>query len=60
MTTVYVARSAKLQKWASDVGLSKHVYKLGCTDGDLKALIASGWAGASSNCRSSWCGVARS
>jgi hypothetical protein len=45
MTTVYVARSAKLQKWASDVGLSKHVYKLGCTDGDLKALVAAGWAG---------------
>jgi hypothetical protein len=45
MTTVYVARSAKLQKWASDVGLSKHVYKLGCSDGDLKALIAEGWAG---------------
>jgi hypothetical protein len=45
MSVVYVARSAKLQKWASDVGLSKHVYKLGCTDGDLKALLAAGWAG---------------
>jgi hypothetical protein len=40
MSVVYVARSPKLQKWASDVGLSKHVYKLGSTDGDLKALVA--------------------
>jgi hypothetical protein len=45
MTVVYVARSAKLQKWASDVGLSKHVYKLGACDGDLKALVAAGWGG---------------
>jgi hypothetical protein len=44
MTTIYVARSSKLSKWASDVGLSKHVFKLGCTDEDLKALVAAGWA----------------
>jgi len=45
MTTIYVARSSKLGKWASDVGLSKHVFKLGCTDEDPKALAAAGWAG---------------
>jgi hypothetical protein len=45
MATIYVARSSKLSKWASDVGLSKHVFKLGCTDEDLKALTAAGWAG---------------
>ena len=45
MTTIYVARSSKLGKWASDVGLSKHIFKLGVTDEDPKALVAAGWAG---------------
>lgn len=45
MAAIYVARSVKLGKWASDVGLSKHVYKFGCTDDDVKALVAQGWAG---------------
>ena len=45
MATIYVARSSKLGKWASDVGLSKHVFKLGVTDEDPKALVAAGWAG---------------
>ncbi len=45
MTMIYVARSSRLGKWASDVGLSKHVFKLGVTDEDLKALVAAGWAG---------------
>jgi hypothetical protein len=45
MATIYVARSSKLSKWASDVGLSKHVFKLGCTDEDPKALATAGWAG---------------
>jgi hypothetical protein len=45
MGVVYVARSAKLAQWASDVGLSKHVFKLGYTDADAKALAAAGWAG---------------
>jgi hypothetical protein len=45
MATIYVARSSKLSKWASDVGLSKHVFKLGCTEEDPRALVAAGWAG---------------
>lgn len=45
MAKIYVARSSKLSKWASDVGLSKHLFKLGCTEEDPKALVAAGWAG---------------
>jgi hypothetical protein len=45
MGILYVARSAKLCRWASDVGLGKHVYKVGVAEGDPKALLAAGWAG---------------
>jgi hypothetical protein len=46
MTILYVARSAKLGRWSSDVGLGKHIYKLGVADGeDPKALADRGWAG---------------
>ena len=47
MPILYVARSARLGRWASDVGLGKHTYKIGVTDGDPKALAAAGWCGES-------------
>jgi hypothetical protein len=45
MGILYVARSVKLGRWASDVGLGKNVYKVGVADGDPKTLAAAGWAG---------------
>jgi hypothetical protein len=45
MGILYVARSAKLARWASDVGLGRHVYKVGVTETDPKAVAAEGWAG---------------
>jgi hypothetical protein len=45
MAILYVARSAKLNRWASDVGLGKNVYKVGVTEDDPKALAGAGWAG---------------
>jgi hypothetical protein len=45
MGVLYVARSSKLGRWASDVGLGKHVYKVGVADGEPKALASAGWAG---------------
>jgi hypothetical protein len=47
MGILYVARSAKLGRWASDVGLGKNVYKVGVADGDPKTLAVAGWAGES-------------
>jgi hypothetical protein len=47
MPVLFVARSVKLSRWASDVGLGKHVYKIGVTESDPKALAAAGWAGES-------------
>jgi hypothetical protein len=47
MPVLFVARSVKLSRWASDVGLGKHVYKVGVADDDPKTLAAAGWAGES-------------
>lgn len=45
MPILYVARSSKLGRWASDVGLGKNIYKVGVAEDDPKALAAAGWAG---------------
>jgi hypothetical protein len=47
MSTIYVARSVKMGKWGSDVGLGKHIYKVGIIGDDPKAVAAAGWAGES-------------
>jgi hypothetical protein len=41
MPALYVARSQSLQQWASDVGLTPHVYKLGVSDGPAEAAVES-------------------
>ena len=45
MGMLYVARSSKFGRWASDVGFGKHIYKVGIDEGDPKARAAEGWAG---------------
>ncbi len=45
MGTIFVARSKTLGDWGYDVGLSKHIYKVGLTDGPVKDVIAAGWCG---------------
>ena len=42
MPVLFVARSVKLGRWASDVGLGKHVYKVGLAEDDPKTLAATG------------------
>jgi len=51
MTIVYVATSKNLAGWAADVGLTKHVYKVGVAEGSaddaIKALNDESFAGES-------------
>lgn len=51
MTVLYIATSKNLGGWAADVGLTKHVYKLGVAegsaDGAVKALNDDALAGES-------------
>ena len=42
MGVIYVARSANLSKWASDVGLSKNIFKVGCAESLRFALSGEG------------------
>lgn len=39
MSIVFVARSESLQDWASDVGLTRHVYALGTSDGSPQQAV---------------------
>jgi hypothetical protein len=49
MTAIYIAVSKNLAGWAADVGLTKHVYKIGIAEGSaddaVKALNDDGVAG---------------
>jgi hypothetical protein len=39
MPNIYIARSASLQEWSADVGLTEHVYKVGVADGGAEAAV---------------------
>jgi hypothetical protein len=39
MPTIYVAKSMSLQKWGAEVGLTKHLYKVGVAQDSAEAAI---------------------
>lgn len=39
LSTVFVARSRALQNWASDVGLTLHIYKVGVAENGVEAVV---------------------
>lgn len=47
MPVIFAARSASLTKWAADVGLGKHVFRVGIAHDKAAAAAetATGWAG---------------
>ena len=45
MGTIFVARSKTISDWGYDVGLSKHLYKVGYTEEPVKNVVAAGWDG---------------
>ena len=49
MPSVYIAMSQSMQEWGNDAGISKHLYRIGFTDGApadaVKELSDSGYGG---------------